>query len=170
MVFRGREQHAIDAKGRTAMPARFRDVLFDSLPQKQAASLVLVPWFGDCIRVYQADAWARREADFDARIAELDAFDADEEISDLRRVMFGGAIETQMDGHGRIVLTRPLREELGLSDEVYWVGAGPYLEIWDPATFRARFQGERARNLLQRLGRLGGQRPSAHGAEGDGDV
>jgi len=166
MHFRGRERHTVDAKGRTSMSARFRELLHDALPAKVANHLVLVPWFGECVRVYPVGVWDRMVDAFEERLSEFDGFDAGEDESDLRRVIYGGAIDVHMDGHGRLVLPKHVREEIGIEREVYWVGAGRFLELWDPDALHARLGGDRATHLRRQLAALGRRRPEPEPVDG----
>lgn len=147
------------------MPARFRDVLDEHLPAKVASQLVLVPWFGECVRVYPLGAWEAKVTAFEDRLGESDSFDAGDDEADLRRLLYGAAIDVQMDGHRRFVLPKYLREEIGIDREVLWVGTGPFLELWDPAALTARLSGDRAAELKRTLASLGRRRPDS--AEGE---
>ncbi len=129
---------SVDGKGRTSVPARFREVLESTLPAKDARELVMVPWGEGCIRVFTAADWRRRREVFDADFAVTDIFGLDEDESDIRRTIYGLAAEVSLDGQGRALLSRDLREWAGIDGDAYWVGIGPVLEIWDPDTFNAR--------------------------------
>ena len=63
-MFRGHFEHAIDAKGRTSLPSRFRDVLAAA----SDARLVLTPSpFDPCLHLFPMKAWE----EFEAKIAAL---------------------------------------------------------------------------------------------------
>jgi MraZ protein len=144
MRFRGREKMSVDAKGRTSMPARFREILEETYPAKRAKQLVLVPWFDGCIRVFPVAVWDEKQAEFDARFGEIDVFQLDEDEADLRRFIYGLAQDVQLDSQGRILLGADARDHAGVEREVYWIGIGPVLEIWAPEKFNDRFSARRA--------------------------
>ncbi len=118
-MFRGHHEHAIDAKGRTSLPARFRH----GLPGD--ARLVVAPALADpCLDVYPMPAW---EA-FEDRVARLPKWDRDTVL--LRRRYVSAAVECELDRHGRVLIPAPLREHAGLSKEVLWAGVGTTMELW----------------------------------------
>ena len=151
MNFTGREHHGVDAKGRASMPARFRDVIFETATAAEASRLVIVPWFGECVRVFPVARWHAHMAKLEAKLSDLDSFGYGEDESDLRRLIYGLAIEVPMDGHGRFVLPQHVRDEAGIGREVFWLGLGEFLELWNPESLQERLSGDNARRLRQRL-------------------
>ncbi len=151
MTFTGREHHGVDAKGRASMPARFRDVIFETATAAEASRLVVVPWFGECVRVFPVAGWRARTAKLEGKLSDLDSFGYGEDESDLRRLIYGMAIEVPMDGHGRFVLPQHVRDEAAIDREIYWVGLGDFLELWNPERLHERLSGENAKRLRSRL-------------------
>ena len=128
MMFRGHYEHAIDAKGRTSLPARFRHVL----PAEGDTRLVIAPALADpCLDVYPMHAWE----EFEAKVARLPKWDRDTVL--LRRRYVSAAVEADLDKHGRLLVPAPLRDHAGLSKEVLWAGVGTTMELWD----RERWEG-----------------------------
>ncbi len=66
-MFRGRYEHTIDAKGRTSLPARYRDVLSSIGERRVIVTSALDP----CLVAYTAPEWAA----FEERLAKLPQFD-----------------------------------------------------------------------------------------------
>ena len=141
----------MDAKGRTAMPARFREALQEAYPARRAASLVVVPWFEPCLRVFPLPIWEEKQVQFDAQLGEDDIFGLDEGASDFRRFVYGSAMDCQLDGQGRLLLPGDLREHALIDREVVWMGLGPVLELWDPEQLRQRLQVEQVARIRDRL-------------------
>lgn len=135
---------SVDAKGRTSMPARFREILEESFPAKRARQLVLVPWFDGCVRVFPVAVWDEKQEEFDSKFGDIDVFQLDENEADLRRFIYGLAQDVQLDSQGRVLLTSDVRDHAAVDGEVYWVGIGPVLEIWSPDKFNERFSASRA--------------------------
>ena len=54
----------------------------------------------------------------------------DKEVRDFTRAFFSGITEVKTDSQGRILLSRSLLEYAEITEEVYLVGTGFYLEIW----------------------------------------
>ena len=148
-MFTGVYQHQIDAKGRTSLPARFRDVLAGQGADKL---FVTTDIFEDFLLAFAPDQWIA----FTTKIAALPQFD--EQTRYLVRTVVSPAQECPFDKLGRILLPPSLREHAGLSDQVTWAGAVERIEIWNPAGW-ARTQAaartpESKAALKRELGRL----------------
>ena len=52
-----------------------------------------------------------------------------------RRIFLGNAMDVEMDGTGRILVSPELRAFAGLSREATLLGMGSYLELWDAPTY-----------------------------------
>ncbi len=122
-MFRGTFDHAIDAKGRTSFPAKFRDVLAAS---GDLRLVVTRSPFDDepCLHVFPWKAWEEVEA----KIAGLPRFDAN--AVRLRRLYVAGAHECDLDPQGRLLVPGTLREFAGLARDVRWAAAGHMIELW----------------------------------------
>ena len=51
------------------------------------------------------------------------------------RIMVGYATEVEMDGSGRILVSKELREFAGLDKQAMLIGQGNKFELWDEATW-----------------------------------
>jgi MraZ protein len=121
MMFSGHYEHAIDAKGRTSVPARFRELLAADGDLR----LVLTPaLFDPCLDAYPRRAWEEMEA----KIATLPRFDP--KVVHLRRRYVSAAVECEIDKQGRILVPPALREHAGLEKDVLWAGSGKSAELW----------------------------------------
>ena len=124
MMFRGHFEHAIDAKGRTSLPARFRH----ALTVGGDARLVATPGLSDrahpCLDVYPMAAWEL----FEAEVAKQRKWDPD--IVMLRRRYVSAAVECEVDRQGRVLIPPSLREIAQLSKQVLWAGVGTAMELW----------------------------------------
>ena len=120
-MFRGQFVHSIDAKGRTSLPARFREVLLDG----GARAFILTPaLFDPCLHLYPMRGWE----EFEKRIAALPRFDP--HVVRLKRMYVSAAVECELDRTGRVLVPQPLRERAELDKDVLWAGAGQLLELW----------------------------------------
>jgi MraZ protein len=127
-MFSGHYEHAIDAKGRTSVPSRFREVLSATSDLR----LMLVPaLFDPCLDAYPMRVWVELEA----KIAELPRFDT--KVVHLRRRYVSAAVECEIDKQGRILVPVPMREHAGLSKEVLWAGSGKSAELWSRERWKA---------------------------------
>ncbi len=149
-MFRGRYEHTIDAKGRTSVPARFREVLAAS----GDARLVLTTGLDPCLVAYPMQEWLA----FEERLSKLPQFDPS--VQTLRRIYVSGAVECEVDRVGRILVPQTLRRHAALEREVLWAGMGRHVELWSQAHFdalRSEVLGDEAKRqqVARRLAELG---------------
>src|SRR5438034_3172027 len=102
MMFLGTYRHAVDPKGRVAIPARFRE-------QLQSGTVISKGAEG-CLQVYPPQEWAQEQG------LRLGSTTPAEERR-LARMMFGAARECEFDGQGRIVLSADRSEERRVGKE-----------------------------------------------------
>ena len=117
-MFLGRHSHNLDAKGRLALPARYRERLGDGV--------VLTRGFDACILVYPLEAWTPLAE----RVSALSLGDAD--ARRLRRLLFADAVDVQLDRQGRVLVPSHLREYAGLERDALVVGMHTFIEVWAP--------------------------------------
>ncbi|HXN55785.1 MAG TPA: division/cell wall cluster transcriptional repressor MraZ, partial [Myxococcales bacterium] len=114
MSFTGVFQHAIDAKGRTSLPSRFREVLSAHGAEKL---FVTTDLFDDCLQAYAPAQWTA----FTQRVAALSQFDP--AVRQLIRTFVAPAQECPVDKLGRILIPPTLRTHAGLTADVTWAGS-----------------------------------------------
>ncbi len=146
-MFRGRYEHTIDAKGRTSIPARYRDVLSAAGERRIVITSALDPH----LVAYTPSEWNA----FEERLGKLPQFDR--AVQRLRRIYVSGAVECEFDDVGRILVPPTLREHAGLKRDVVWAGAGRYAELWDKDAWQEAFEttDEEKREMSTRLAELG---------------
>jgi MraZ protein len=120
-MFLGEYEHTIDAKGRMAVPAKFRGQL--------DRGAVISKGMGRCLSVYTMMRWEEKST-------ALVEGKADEELRDFERRIFPSASEVELDGQGRLVIPAKLRTYAGLASEVTVAGVRDHIEIWDRTTWR----------------------------------
>ena len=121
MSYRGINNLALDAKGRLAMPARYRDRLLEGC----GGRLVVTVDRDHCLLVYPLPEWEIIET----KLVELPSLNKQARL--LQRLLIGHATECEMDGQGRILLPTMLREFAGLTKKIVLIGQGKKFEIWD---------------------------------------
>lgn len=119
-MFRGRFEHAVDSKGRTSVPAHFREILV----ARKDARLVFAPGLEGCLLVYAHEEWSR----FERRLAELPSFDPS--VVRLKRLVVSGAVECTADKQGRVLLPPLLRSHGAIRRGVVWAGMVGHIELW----------------------------------------
>jgi MraZ protein len=128
-VFYGTYQHAIDAKGRTSLPARFREVL----SAKGEPKVFLMPSPGmKALRAVPLSMWRMVEE----QLAKVSPFDLKKQQMILRFI--SPAHEVDLDVHGRVLVPPNLRAYAGLEKEVVWAGAIRDVTLWDRGTWEAQ--------------------------------
>jgi len=118
-VFTGEYRHAVDVKGRIAVPARFRAQL--------DGGAVVARWLDTCLAIFPMAAWE----ELSAKVGSLPVTDPNARL--LQRQLFSGAFETELDRQGRVLVPQGLRAFAGLEDEAMVLGSRDHAEIWAPA-------------------------------------
>jgi MraZ protein len=146
-MFRGRHEHTMDAKGRTSVPARYRDAL-GAVGERR---IMLTSALDPCLVAYAPAEWVA----FEERLAKLPQFDR--AVLKLKRIYVSGAVECEMDEVGRILIPPALREHAHLKKDVLWAGAGRYAELWDHQEWTRHFEttDDERREISARLAELG---------------
>jgi len=146
-MFRGRYEHTIDAKGRTSLPARYRDALEASGERR----IVLTSALDPCLVAYDMPEWTA----FEERLAKLPQFDR--AVQKLKRIYVSGAVECEIDDSGRILVPPTLRDYASLEKDVLWAGSGKYAELWDKSRWLEHFEtnDDERRVIGKRLAELG---------------
>ena len=85
-----------------------------------------------CLLIYPLPDWEEIER----KLTRLPALN--KQSRRLQRLMLGHATEFEMDSHGRILLTRELREFASLDRQVWLIGQGNKFELWSEERWSAR--------------------------------
>ena len=118
-MFTGEYRHAVDVKGRIAVPARFRAQL--------DGGAVVARWLDTCLAIFPMAAWE----ELATKVGSLPMTDPNARL--LQRQLFAGAFETELDRQGRVLVPQGLRAFAGLEDEAMVLGSREHAEIWAPA-------------------------------------
>jgi MraZ protein len=129
-MFLGEYEHAIDAKGRMAVPAKFRT--------QMDRGAVISKGMGTCLSVYTMERWEQKSD-------ELIADKSSDELRDFERRIYPSASELELDAQGRIIIPAKLRAYANLGAEVTIAGVRDHFEIWDRTawqTYQERLDAE----------------------------
>ena len=142
-MFLGEFEHAIDDKGRVAIPARFREELGEGM--------VLTRGFDQCLQAFPRARWQ----ELSAKVSSLSLGSA--EARNLRRMLFANAAEVEVDRQGRILIPQNLREYAGLAEQVVITGLDTYFELWSGERWAATLEqlDSEGPNIAEQLARLG---------------
>ena len=125
-MFFGTYQHSIDAKGRTSLPARFRE----ALAAAGEAKLVLTQYpHWKAVQALPHSVWKELER----KVLETSPLDARAQRNVLR--FYSSAHEVDLDMHGRVLVPPTLRAHAGLQKDVVWVGMGRTIQLFDKAAY-----------------------------------
>jgi MraZ protein len=121
MNFRGINNLTLDAKGRMAMPSRYRDRLLEIC----GGRIVITVDRDHCLLVYPLPEWEIIES----KLVNLPSLNRQARL--LQRLLIGYATECEIDSQGRVLLPAMLREFAGLNKKTVLIGQGKKFEIWD---------------------------------------
>lgn len=149
-MFRGTYEHAIDAKGRTSFPSKFRELL----AAEGTSKLVVTTGLDACLVAYPP----RLFKEFEEKLESLPQFDR--AVRDMKRIWLGNANEVDVDAVGRMLIPGILREHAKLKRDAVWAGNGKNVELWDKSLFQAARLAiteneERLEEIGKRLAELG---------------
>jgi MraZ protein len=120
-MFRGINSATLDAKGRMALPARFREVLQVGADGK---TVVTIDMREKCLLLYPLPEWEVVQR----KLESLPNVGARPRL--LQRLLIGHATDLELDAQGRVLLPAMLREYALLEKKLVLVGQGKKLEIW----------------------------------------
>jgi MraZ protein len=142
-MFLGEYRHTLDAKGRMAIPARFRAELEEGL--------VVTRGLDTCLHIYPESEWLPLAQ----KLSSLPT--SEPAVRALRRIFFTGAFASSMDKQGRILIPQALRDYAKLDGEVVVAGVNTFIEVWSSGLWQEEIpQAEsRASSLAEQLSSLG---------------
>ena len=120
-MFRGASKVTLDSKGRMAIPTRYRDGIASRCNGRLVATIDRDPF----LLLYPLPDWE----DMERRLMRLPGNKP--AVRAFQRRMVGHAAEMELDSHGRILISKELREFAGLDKQVMLIGQGNKFELWD---------------------------------------
>lgn len=128
-MFRGVSYVTIDAKGRMAVPVRYREQLSQLC---NGEVVVTIDTEENCLMLYPLPAWN----DVERKIEALPTFN--KAARRIQRLLIGHATDIQMDGSGRLLLPAPLREYALMEKKLVLLGQINKIEIWSESHWLSR--------------------------------
>ena len=123
-MFTGEYRHAVDGKGRLAVPARFRGQLADGA--------VVARWIDSCLAIFPMTAWTS------SRTASAACRSRTPTPGCCSGELLAGAIETEsLDAQGRVLVPQGLRAYASIEGEALVLGSRDHAEVWAPARWEA---------------------------------
>ena len=121
-MFLGVNTLSMDTKGRMAVPVKYRK---DLGAADGSSVVVTVNPHDRCLWLYPEREWQP----IVQKVARLPSLKR--QNKNLQRLLIGYAEEMKLDGQGRILLNKALRDYAGMGRQVALVGQGHKFEIWD---------------------------------------
>ncbi len=142
-MFIGEYTISMDAKGRIAIPAKFRSLL------NQLA--VVTRGLDQSLFLYPKKEWET----IAGKIAALPLTNANSRA--FSRLMLAGAFDAELDGQGRMIIPDYLRKFANLSKRIVVAGLYNRIEIWDEAAWIVYKKNTEAEStsIAEQLGELG---------------
>lgn len=151
-MFYGEYQHALDAKDRLIVPAKFREIFKEHYVEK----FYITRGLDRCLFVFTEEEWKGQEKRF------RDMPFTREESRTFNRLYFSGACEVICDKQGRILLPLYLKEYAEIKQEVVIIGVSDRIEIWAKEKWQGFFQSNL--NSFEALAEKLVDRPQTKGA------
>ncbi|MEH6358221.1 MAG: division/cell wall cluster transcriptional repressor MraZ [Pseudomonadales bacterium] len=120
-MFRGVTNINLDAKGRMAMPTRYRERLAEHCGGQM---VVTIDPQDHCLLIYPIDEWEVLQRKLEA----LPTFN--KQARRVQRMLIGHATDIDIDGSGRLLLSQPLRDYAQLDKKTVLLGQGKKFELW----------------------------------------
>ena len=108
-----------------SMPTRHRDVLSATA----ADQLTITKHPHGCLMIFARPEWEK----FRERINSLPM-----SAQWWKRIFLGNAMDVEMDGTGRVLISPELRQAAGIAKDTMLRGMGNHFELWDKATYDAK--------------------------------
>jgi len=121
IVFRGATKVTLDAKGRMAMPTRYRE----RLSSRCNGQIVLTVDKDYCLLIFPLPDWEELERKL-VRLPSMHRV-----ARRILRIMVGYATEVDLDANGRLLVSRELRDFASLDKQAILIGQGNKFELWD---------------------------------------
>ncbi|MEI6157903.1 MAG: division/cell wall cluster transcriptional repressor MraZ, partial [Atribacterota bacterium] len=115
-VFLGQFRHKVDGKGRITIPNEFRKDL--------SSTLYLTKGIETCIFIFTEEEWLK----IACRIAALPL--ARKVGREFARIFLANATAQVIDGQGRVMIPKHLREHAQIEKKAVTVGVGTRIEVW----------------------------------------
>ncbi|MGZ4287974.1 MAG: division/cell wall cluster transcriptional repressor MraZ [Solirubrobacteraceae bacterium] len=130
MIFRGTFEHALDAKHRLTVPAKFRATL--SAGVVLAASAEVAEGSPRTVSIWTPDDY---EAFTKQTLSGLNP--SSPKARELKRFFFNSSFDAELDSANRLMIPPPLMRYASLDKDVVVTGSGECIEVWNRQAYEA---------------------------------
>ena len=128
-MFRGVNNINLDAKGRLAIPTRYRELLTQHC---EGEMVVTIDTEEQCLLIYPLPQCN----DIQREVSALPSYNP--ATRRIQRLLIGYATDIALDSSGRLQLTQPLRDYAFLEKKCVMLGQGKKLELWSEEQWTKR--------------------------------
>lgn len=149
-MFGGENSSTIDNKGRTSIPAKFRELLADLYGDERFVITKAAPvdfgdgTYGRGLSAYPLGEWRELEKKINANEGGFPLA----QLNSVKRQLLGPAQECSADKLGRVLIPPALRVHAGLERDIWFVGMGRRFDIWSREAY-SRVNAQDERNFPQ---------------------
>ena len=142
-MFIGQYSHVIDPKKRLAVPSKFRKQLGEQV--------VITRGIDNCLFVYPMKEWG----ELAEKLSKLPMSKSNTRA--FSRLMLAGAMDTEIDSQGRILVPDYLKDYAKLGTKVIIAGLYNRLEIWDEEAWNnyKNVTEKESSTIAEQLGEMG---------------
>lgn len=136
-MFRGISSISLDAKGRIAIPTRYREELQECCERQMVVTVAVddkCTGEAGCLWLYPLPEWEKLEQTI-SKLPTLNPM-----AGKLRRFLIGYASECEMDTQGRLLLPEKLRDYADMQKNIVLIGQLNKFEIWNETAWQAKEQ------------------------------
>lgn len=142
-IFTGEYHHLLDLKRRLAIPVKFRGSF--------GGKAVITKGLDGCLFIYPTPVWEKLAE----KLGSLPL--GEKKMRQFVRLMLAGAIESDVDRQGRVLIPNYLSEYAALKKDAVIIGLYDRLEVWEEKEWvKSRNAAEKEKDTVaEELGRLG---------------
>ena len=139
-MFMGTYEHALDAKGRVIIPAKYREDLGEAF--------VVTQGLDGCLFAYPMEEW-------EGFVSKLKELPGTKEARKLQRYFMAGDAPCEVDKQGRVLIPGHLREKAALEKDIVFVGVLSKIEIWSRERWQANDDYDNVDDIAEHMSELG---------------
>ncbi len=128
-MFRGLNSINLDAKGRMAIPVRYREIIENHC---QGKIVITIEEEGESLVIYPLNEFE----EIQRKVENLSSFHPVSKR--LKRLFIGHATDVELDRSGRILIPPTLRAYIELDKKATLIGQGKKLELWSEDVWNSK--------------------------------
>ena len=130
-MFQGSSSINMDAKGRIAIPAEYRELLASECGGKL---VVTAHNYERCALIYPESEWLKI-------LPKIEALPDSQRVArNAKRLLIGNARQIDMDSNGRMLIPQTIRDYSKMDKKLMLAGMGKKFELWDEGAWYATLE------------------------------